>query len=79
MHVLAGDDGLPPRLIVEVPLDRLLNAVGKLRLRQPAELGVDFRRVDGVAHVVALAVSDKGDERLRLSQRVMYSYISNTL
>ena len=70
MHVLAGDDGLPPGLVVEVPLDGLLDAVGEFGLRQPAELGVDLGRVDGVAHVVPLAVGDKGDEGLRLSERV---------
>ena len=42
MHVLAGDDGLPPGLVVEIPLDGLLDAVGELGFRQPAELGVDL-------------------------------------
>ena len=58
--VLAGDDRRPPLVVVEVSRDRLFDAVGKLRLRQPAQLVVDLRRVDGVAHVVALAVSDVG-------------------
>ena len=70
MHVLAGDDCLPPRLVVQIPLDRLLDAVGELGLRQPAELGVNLRRVDGVAHIVTLAVGDEGDQRLRLAERV---------
>ena len=46
---------LPPSLMLEVPLDGLLDAVLEFRLRLPAELRVDLRRVDGVAAVVALA------------------------
>lgn len=58
-----------------MPLDRLLNAVGELSVRQPAELGVDLGRVDRVAHVVALAVSDEGDECV---QRVADFFDCNT-
>ena len=70
MLVLARDDRLPPGLVVEIPLDGFLNAVGESGLRQPAQLIVDLGGVDGVAHVVALAVGHKGDQRLGLSQRV---------
>ena len=45
-----------------------MDAVGELGLRQPAQLVVDLGGIDGVAHVVALAVRDVGDEALRLAQ-----------
>ena len=64
VHVLTADDRLPPGLVVEIPLDRLLDAVGKLGFRQPAEFGVNLGRVDGVAHVVTLAVGNEGDKRV---------------
>ena len=54
MHVLAGNDGFPPRFVVQVPLDRLLDAVGKFRLRQPAELGVDSGGLDRVAVILVI-------------------------
>ena len=53
---------LPPILVLEIPFDRLLDAVLELRLRLPAEFRVDLRRVDSVAAVVALAVGDVLDE-----------------
>ena len=53
--ILAGDDGLPPRTVVQIPVDGLFDAVGELGLRQPAQLVVDLGRVDGVTHVVAMA------------------------
>jgi len=62
MLIVTIDDMLPPSLMLEVPLDGLLDAVLEFRLRLPAELRVDLRRVDGVAAVVALAVSDVLDE-----------------
>ena len=52
----------------EVPLDGLLDAVPELRLRQPAELVVDLRRVDRIAHIVPFAVGNERDEALRLAQ-----------
>ena len=59
---------LPPILMIEVPLDCLLDAVLEFRLRLPAELCVDLRRVDGVAAVVALAVGDVLDEVFGLAE-----------
>ncbi len=66
--VVAADDAHPPVTVLEVPLDGLLDAVLELRLRLPAELCVDLRRVDGVAAVVALAVSDMLDEVFGLAE-----------
>ena len=60
--IVAADDAHPPVAVLEVPLDGLLDAVLELRLRLPTELRVDLRRVDGVAAVVSLAVSDVLDE-----------------
>lgn len=66
--VVAADDAHPPVAVLEVPLDRLLDAVLEFRLRLPAELRVDLRRVDGVAAVVALAVGDVLDEVFGLAE-----------
>ena len=68
MLIVTIDDMLPPILMLEVPLDRLLDAVLELRLRLPAELRMDLRRVNGVAAVVALAVSDVLDEVFGLAE-----------
>ena len=68
MLIVTIDDMLPPILMLEVPLDRLFDAVLELRLRRPAEFRVDLRRVDGVAAVVALAVSDVLDEVFGLAE-----------
>ena len=66
--VFPVDDVLPPVAVGQIPVDGLVDAVGKLRLRQPAQLVVDLGGVDGVAHIVALAVGDVGDQALRLAQ-----------
>lgn len=66
--VVAADDAHPPVAVLEVPLDRLLDAVLKFRLRLPAELRVDLRRVNGVAAVVAFAVGDVLDEVFGLAK-----------
>ena len=66
--IVAADDAHPPVTVLEVPLDGLLDAVLELRLRLPAELCVDLRRVDGVAAVVALAVGDVLDEVFGLAE-----------
>ena len=66
--VVAADDAHPPVAVLEVPLDRLLDAVLEFRLRLPAELRVDLRRVDGIAAVVALAVGDVLDEVFGLAE-----------
>ena len=68
MLIVTIDDMLPPSLMLEVPLDGLLDAVLELRLRRPAEFRVDLRRVDGVAAVVALAVGDVLDEVFGLTE-----------
>ena len=66
--IVAADDAHPPVAVLEVPLDRLLDAVLELRLRLPAELRVDLRRVDGVTAVMALAVGDVLDEAFGLAE-----------
>ena len=66
--VVAADDAHPPVAVLEVPLDRLLDAVLEFRLRLPAEFRVDFRRIDSVAAIVALAVSDVLDEVFGLAE-----------
>lgn len=66
--VIAADDAHPPVAVLKIPLNRLLDAVFELRLRLPAEFRVDFRRVDRVAAVVALAVRHVLDEVLALAE-----------
>ena len=49
----------PPGLVLDVPVDRLLQALGEVGVgRPPAELALELRAVDGVAAVVAGAVGD---------------------
>ena len=49
----------PPGLVGDVPVDRLLQALGEVGVRRPpAELALELRAVDGVAAVVAGAVGD---------------------
>ena len=66
--VLTGNDVLPLLAVVQIPLDGLLDAVGELGLRQPAQLIVALRRIDGIAHIVALAVGDVGDQAFGLAK-----------
>lgn len=60
--IVAGEDVLPPGLVVEVPLDRLAKAAFEVFLWFPAEFTLDLAGVDRVAEVVAGAVGDEGDE-----------------
>ena len=49
----------PPGLVLDVPVDRLLEPLGEVGVRRPpAELALELRAVDGVAAVVAGAVGD---------------------
>ena len=66
--VFPGNDGLPPIFVVQVPLDSLLDAVGKFRFRQPAQFFMDFHRVNGVAAVMAFTVRNMMDEAFRFAQ-----------
>ena len=51
--------GAPPGLVLDVPVDGLLQALGEVGVRRPpAELALELGRVDGVAAVVAGAVGD---------------------
>ena len=51
-----------PCLIVQIPADGLLYAFFELEAWFPAKLSLKFARVDGVTHVVALAVGHVSDE-----------------
>ena len=66
--ILTADDGLPPLTVIKVPLNSLLDAVLKLGLRQPAQLVVDFCRIDGIPHIMTLTVANMGDQAFRLAQ-----------
>ena len=63
LRAVAGLGGLlgraPPGLVLDVPVDCLLQALGEVGVgRPPAELALELRAVDGVAAVVAGAVGD---------------------
>lgn len=66
--VLSAYDSLPPLAVVEVPFNRLLYPVFKLCFGEPAELGMYLRRVNGISHIVTLAVGDVGDEGFRFAE-----------
>ena len=49
----------PPGLVLDVPVDRLLEPLGEVGARRPpAQLALELRAVDGVAAVVSGAVGD---------------------
>lgn len=63
LGAVAGLGGLlgraPPGLVLDVPVDGLLQALGEVGVgRPPAELALELGAVDGVAAVVAGAVGD---------------------
>ena len=63
LRAVAGLGGLlgraPPGLVLDVPVDRLLEPLSEVGVgRPPAELVLELRAVDGVAAVVAGAVGD---------------------
>ena len=51
-----------PFLVVEIPLHGLLDTFLELETGFPTEFALELAGVDGIAHVVALAVGDVGDE-----------------
>ena len=60
--VVAARHVVHPLLVVEIPAHGLLYSLLKLQARLPAKLTLQLARVDGIAHVVALAVGHKGNE-----------------
>lgn len=63
-----GDDRLPPTLVIEIPCDRLFDAIGKSRLWKPSQFVVDLRRINSIAHIMTLAIRYISDKAFRLSQ-----------
>ena len=49
-----------PLLMVEIPTDGLLDTFLKLEAGFPTEFLLEFGRVDGIAHIVPLAIGDVG-------------------
>ena len=75
LRAVAGLGGLlgraPPGLVLDVPVDRLLEPLGEVGLgRPPAELALELGAVDGVAAVVAGAVGDPVEVLGVLSHRL---------
>ncbi len=61
----------PPGLVLDVPVDRLLQPLGEVGVgRPPAQLALELRAVDGVAAVVAGAVGDPVEVLGVLSHRL---------
>ena len=48
--------------MVEIPTDRLFNALFELERRLPAQFALQLRRINGVTHVVTGAIGNKSDE-----------------
>lgn len=75
LRAVAGLGGLlgraPPGLVLDVPVDRLLEPLGEVGVgRPPAELALELGAVDGVAAVVAGAVGDPVEVLGVLSHRL---------
>ena len=66
--ILSRNDRLPPLTVIQIPLDCLLDTIGKLCLRKPSKLTVDLCWIDRITHIVALTVSDICDQTLRLAK-----------
>lgn len=64
------DDVFPPVLMFQIPFNSFLDAVFEFRLRKPAELIMDFSRVDSVAAVVPFTVGHVFDEGFRFAELV---------
>ena len=54
--ILSRSNVIHPLLVLQVPFHRLLNPLFKLQARFPAQFLLQLSRIDGVAHVVTLAV-----------------------
>jgi len=59
---MPSNQGLDPVLVVEVPAHGALQTLAEVHGRGPVQLGSDASIVDGVAQIVARAVSNKGDQ-----------------
>ena len=60
--VVSRSDIVHPSLVVQVPTDGFLDAFLKLEARLPAQFLLELGGVDGVAHIVASAIGDVGNE-----------------
>ena len=65
---------LPPRTVVEIPLNGLPDAVCEFRFGKPAQLVVYFGRVDGIAHIVTLSVGNKGYKAFWFAESMAYQF-----
>ena len=54
--------------MIQIPLNGQADTILKHRLRQPAQLVVNLGRIDGIAHVMSLAVLYVLDQALRLAE-----------
>src|SRR6478736_6869082 len=68
----AAGHALHPRLVVEIPLDRLADPTLKRLARLPAEFGLDFARVDSVAAIVSRTIGNELDQVAMRSDRVVW-------
>ena len=66
--ILTGDDIFPPLSVVEIPVDRELDAVFELSLRQPSEFIMDLCRIDRITHIVSLTIRNICDKALGLAE-----------
>ena len=57
---------LPPVLVVQIPLDRLLNTGIKVVFRLPAKLCLKLCRIDRITSVMTRTVCYELDQALRL-------------
>ena len=62
--MLPGNDGFPSFPMGHIPVNGLAQTIGKLGLRQPAQLPGNLGGVDRIAQISTLSVGNVSDELL---------------
>jgi len=61
LAILSRSHFVDPRLIVEIPMHRFLDASLKRFRRLPAEFALELVRIDGIAAIMSRSICHKGD------------------
>src|SRR5688572_8089851 len=70
--IAAVENALPPRAVLEVPVNRFLEPCRERLLRPPAERPLDLAGINRVAAVVPGAILHEGDQGLEAVARLTW-------